>query len=320
MMLKLASHVVVAGLQFNGVTSATITSSWDQLTDTATLQFPRHAWFRGKRLFAGPNALIRRSNAVAIDLGYDNRLHPQFRGYVRSVSTGVPVSIECEDSMFLLKTTQINQSWRSVTLKELLTAILPPSIPFQAPDVNLGPFRIERASVAQVLEQIRKTYTLKSFFRDGKLYVGLAYPNPLQTRHKIYFDRHVPAGAGDGLEWRERDDVRIKLKAIIMRPDNSKEEFEFGDSDGELRTLHFYDVPASDVKGLAEAEMERLRYSGYRGDLEIFGEPNIQHGDIVELFDKFAPERNGAYLVKTVFKTFGEGGFRQNLTLETRVS
>lgn len=319
-MLKLASHVVIAGLQFNGVTSATVTSSWDNLTDTATLEFPRHSWFRGKRLFSGSDALIRRGSEVAIDLGYDNRLHAQFRGYVRSVSTGVPVMLECEDAMWLLKQTQINKSWRSVRLKELLSEILPPSFPFQAPDVSLGPFRIERASVAEVLKTLRETYTLKSFIREGKLYVGLAYWPELQKRHKIRFDVHVPAGGGDSLEWRERDDVRIKLKAIIMRPDNSKEEFEFGDPDGELRTLHFYDVPSSSVKAMAEEEIERLRYSGYRGDLEIFGEPRIQHGDIVELFDKFASERNGAYVVKAVYSTFGEGGFRQNLTLETRVS
>ena len=319
-MYKLSSDFRVAGLRFSGVSEATVTSSWDNLTDTATVTVPRFAWFEGKNVFAGEDARIRRGSPVSLGLGYDGRNHTRLEGYVRSVSADVPVRIECEDAMWQLKTTQVNKSWRTVTLRELLREVLPASVPFEAVNMGLGPFRITRASVAEVLQELRDTYTLRSFLRDGKLYVGLAYWPQLQRRHKIRWDVHVPAGGGSDLEWREADDVRVKLRVIVVKPDNSREEYDFGDADGELRTVHFYDVPAADVKARAEHELERLRYTGYRGVLEIFGEPFVQHGDIVELFDPRFTERGGAYLVKEVEARFGDGGYRQFLDLETRVS
>lgn len=58
-----------------------------------------------------------------------------------------------------------------------------------------------------------------------------------------------------------------------------------------------------------------LTYNGYRGDVHTFGEPAINHGDIINLVSNKLPERNGKYLVKAVKITDGVDGYFQTLTL-----
>ena len=124
---------------------------------------------------------------------------------------------------------------------------------------------------------------------------------------------------GIGASVRRKEDLRFKLKATIIYPNNTKQEVEIGQADGDLRSFHYYDVPKAEAKRLLEQELERLLAEGYSGSLTIFGVPRVLHGDIAELRSDLLPERDGDYLVKAVNTTFGPGGFRQNLTLDTRV-
>jgi hypothetical protein len=259
---------------------------------------------------------LKKGMDITVNLGYDNRTHTAFKGYLNIINADIPVSIECEDEAWKLKRTSITKSYKDVDLKTLLKDLLP-GLLFKAPDVRLGPFRITKASPAQVLDEIRKTYFLHSFFRDGMLYVGFAYWPELQKTHKISFDRHV---VEHDLRYVKEEDTKIKLTIVTISPDNEKKQYEFGDlEDGEERTLYYYDKNAAEVKHIGEEEVKRLRYTGYRGSLTIFGEPFIQHGDIVELTDPFYPGREGSYFVKSIKRTFDENGYRQTLELDTKV-
>jgi hypothetical protein len=184
--------------------------------------------------------------------------------------------------------------------------------------VELGPFRVSKASPAQVLDELRNTYFLKSFFREGKLYVGLAYWASLQKTHKIRFDLHVPTD-GNNLEFVRKEDIKIKLVIIVISKDNSKNEYQYGDKEGEERTFHYFNITKAQADEYAKKEEERLRYDGYRGSLTIFGQPTFFHGDVADITDPVYPERDGKYLVKSVSTSFGTDGFRQTLELDTRV-
>lgn len=72
------------------------------------------------------------------------------------------------------------------------------------------------------------------------------------------------------------------------------------------------------MKAIADDEIERLKYDGYKGSLTIFGN-SFNHGDIINLKDDSYPERNGRYLIKKVVTTFGQNGFRQKLELDTKI-
>jgi hypothetical protein len=73
------------------------------------------------------------------------------------------------------------------------------------------------------------------------------------------------------------------------------------------------------MKAIADEEIERLRYEGYRGTFTTFGAPRIEHGDVIDLRSDAYPERDGRYLVRAVTTTFGVGGFRQEVTLDSKI-
>lgn len=314
-MLRLASDIQIADFRFKSVVEVGIQSSWDFFTDTCTITIPRKLAWKDKPIATTANALFKRGQRISVSLGYGSTTK-RFSGYVHQIKAGIPTMIECQDDFWLLKQNTITESFENISLKELLSAVLPNGVPYQAPDVGLGQFRITRATPAQILDELKKDYYIKSWMRNGTLYCGFAYVPELQSEYVIRMNRNV---VENNLEYFVKDDIRIKLTMISIQSDNTRVEYEAGDSQGEQRTLYYYDKSLSDLKLLADAEIERLRYDGYRGSLTIFGEPFFQHGDILNLKDESYPERDGRYFVKSVETSFGQSGFRQTLELDARL-
>jgi hypothetical protein len=203
-------------------------------------------------------------------------------------------------------------------MEKLLRDVISKTVPYsiKADWHNLGKFTITKATPAQVLEELRKEYFVKSWFRGGVLYVGQAFVKSLQTTHKLVFNQHF---VESNLEFVNKDDVKIRIEGIILNAKNKKKKVTVGDPEGEVRTLHKYDVSEAEMKTFLTKELERLKYTGYRGTLTVFGQSNIQHGDIVDLYDPYYPEKEGRYLVKKVSKQFGMDGYRQVLDIEQRI-
>ena len=61
--------------------------------------------------------------------------------------------------------------------------------------------------------------------------------------------------------------------------------------------------------------LDRLRFEGYRGSFETFGDYFIRHSDQVTLKSFEYPEREGTYLVDSVDTYFGKNGFRKSIEL-----
>jgi len=291
-----------------------VTSSWEDLTDVASIVTPRKLRLQNQDVIQG-ESLFRRGDQVEVNLGYDGQLDQVFTGYLAGISPGVPLRFRCEDEMWKLKQTNYTLSYKNPTLKQILTDVV--DIPFEAVDAELGPLRFTNRSAAQILEELRKTYGLQSFVRDGKLYSGLAYWPDLASRHELKFEFDILPD--DDLEYQREDDISFKVKAVSMMPDNSKIELELGDPTGETRTLTYIGLSESELRATANREIERLRYEGYKGSFTTFGQPQIRHGDFVTLIDPRYGDRNGTYLVKRVTTTGGISGYRQEVELDTKV-
>lgn len=313
-MIRLTSKVHIGKHTFNGLVEGEITSAWDTFTDTCTLTFPhRLDWDKELKDY------IKRGDKVDIHLGYneDNKL--AFTGYIRSIKASIPVQIELEDTAYLFKRNTTTFSIKDATLADVLDKIVPSHIPIaRQPDkLGLAAFRISNMTPAQVLEEVRKNYFQKFWFRDGKLYAGLAYWPETRQTHKFHFQKNI---IKHDLEYLDEDQVKIKLKVISVDKDNKKKEYEYGDPEGEQRTIYYYGKTKADIDAIAEEEIKRMRYSGYRGSFTSFGEPYVNHGDEVVLDDNDYPERTGGYLVKSVTRSFGSGGYRQDIELDVKVA
>lgn len=327
-MIRLTSSIVLGDYLFDFVNEVEITSTWEKLTDTARITIPRNLRLKkdgtySENVAAGVDALWRRGNPVEIHLGYDGFNDKRFSGYITSINPKLPPEFACEDSMWQLKQVNVPTYTKTVGLRQLLTDILPPSYSFVADDIDLGKFRITRATIAEVLDYIRRRYGLSAYFRDNVLYVGFAYQlgrnTTVDTTSLAVFDFQKNIINSDNLSYLRDDDVSIQVTAVNVLPNNTRTEIKVGDAFGDQRTLYFYNLSDATVRQLATEALEKLKYEGFRGSFTTFLQPWVKHGDAIKLVDNKIPDRNGVYLVRQVVTTFGMGGGRQEITLDRKI-
>ena len=327
-MLRLCSNITVGDISFNFLNEVEINRSWQSLTNTGRMIIPRKLNWQQRDIVAGNNPLITRGSKVNIQLGYNNQLNTYFSGYVSQVNIRTPLELQFEDEMWLLKQVVVNFSFRAPTLQDIINEVEKqfkasaifakhnPSVSFKCIDIQMGQLRVKNLTIAKLFEFIRTNYGLQTFIRNGVVYTGLAYYTDQQVKVARQFDWNIIT---DNLEYRRLDDQKIKVKAISTYPNNTKIEYDTGDLDGDLRTLNYYNVSEADLKVFANNEIQKLKYEGFFGSFETFGDIYMDHGYAVQLVDKKLPDRNGLYLIKAVKTTFGINGFRNNVELDRKI-
>lgn len=331
-MLRLSSDITIGNAKFNFVNEVEIVSSWENLTDTARIVIPNNVRPQNQAgeitfdVTAGDQSIWKRGNPVEINLGYDDNNANVFSGVITKISPKKPLEFLCEDKMFILKQTTIDKfSQSKVTLKSLITAIMPTTIRFETEDITLGKFIISKASVAEILDYLRKKFGIFSYFLpNGNLYVGFAYRtasiDEISTGQITEFEFQKNIIDDSQLEYTRSDDVNLKVTAINILPNNTRKSITVGDSLGENRVLHFYDVTDKELNTLANEALQKLKYEGFIGSFLTFLQPTIRQGNAVKMIDTTIPDRNGVYLVRRVVTRFGMMGGRQEITLDRKIS
>lgn len=358
-MLRLISEIKIgtesAGIiTLRRVCNSRTKESWENLTNTFELEFPRAINRDGKNIFVGTDAVIGVGDKISVKMGYYPYLRQVFRGYITEIGSTIPLRIKCEDEMYLLKktnivfphdrqviTSSVTKTGKvkrlkkprtivdSYTLDELLDEILPDYIHYEAIDKNmqLSKRAYTNIPVTRILEDLRSTYGLFSFFRDDEesvnltnLHVGFASDFTTGNESEFTFERNIINS--DNLKWQNKDQSLYKVVVKLIDEDNNVEEHEEGDSEGSVITLHkFYDTskPKPDIKKIAQEWLSERKFDGYVGSFTTFFEPYVRPGDRVKLISHKLPERNGVYLVKTVEREFGKEGGRQEIFIDKKV-
>lgn len=300
---------------FDFLNDVEIDSSYEDLTSTAKIVIPRKLKLEDKDI----TSVFKRGDKVKIELGYFPTLKTVFTGYISKIHNKKPIQLDCEDSMFLLKTKIIDKySKEKVSLKDFLKDIIGSTVQYKelVEIPNLGSFRITNATVAKVLDELRKD-GIYCYFVDEVLNVGLPL-NATDTNEEDYKFEETIINS-DSLEYYIENDVRLKVIAKSLDFKNNKLEVEVGDKDGEVKTFYKYGTDKKSLTEYANIMLKNFKYTGYRGSFETFGEPFIRSGDRANLTSLVLPERNGKYIVKSVRRQFGMGGYRQVITLDAKV-
>lgn len=333
-MLRPVCTISIGEEEFDFVTTANFNSSWKLFTDTGNLTLPNKFKKDDKVLFVGEDNLFKKGDKVKVEAGYFPTKETIFEGYVKGVKPALPVEILVEDAAWLLKQNNITLSFEKVNLEELLTESLNKAkekatgyileglnqINLKVVEANLGAFRITNVNITNVLEELKKTYKLTSFFRGYDLYVGLAYYGDGKRAAFEFESKGVNAIITENLEYLKEEDTVIKVKAVSILENNQKIEVEVGDPSGEQRTITKYNLTEDELKEAATREIDRLRYEGFRGSFSTFLSPVMYHGDEVELIDPKTPERNGVYLIEAVDYEIGVNGYFQTIKLGAKIS
>ena len=299
----MSCYIEIGKYIFRNVNSVRIESSWKELTSRATIKLPNIKRLLEKDIKNGDEVLIR--------LGYNGELKDEFVGYVASVSPKIPLEIMCEDEMWKLKQKTVSHSWRSVKLKDVLKTLVPDAT-IECPDVTLSPFRLDKVTVAMALEKLKDEYMLVVYFRNKKLFVGLAYNEKSLGEVNYHFQKNAMMSS---LVFKKKEDIKIKVKAISIMPDNTRIEYEAGDPDGGQHTVHFYNHTKAELQALVKEKINRMKFDGYRGSFKAFGIPLPQHGMVANMMDDRYPERAGSFFIDGVTTDYGADGFRREVEL-----
>ncbi|WP_395075404.1 late control protein [Flavobacterium sp.] len=310
-------------LAFNAIHEVEIIKGVEELSDTAIIKLPTNFKIRQTNEQKFTEEAINVGDKVTIMLAYQGQYSGvEFKGYVKKISPKIPLEIHCEDSMWLLRRKNINKSLEKTTLKEILQEVVKDTAIQldidRIPNINLDKWIIKNANGTQVLESIKKQLCMTIFLNDeGKLYCGLQQGTNIGQ--SVVYDLNYNL-VENNLEFKAKDDRRIKVKYKYKAKDNKETSIEVGDIDGEQR--EFYTSVISDEKKLTEmatAEIEKLKYDGFDGDVTSFLIPFATRGMKAIIKDKDHKNREANYFIKKVVTTFGTGGARRKVTISNKL-
>lgn len=315
---------------FTGVNDISIARSIYSLAHTCTLKLPASAVMKNST--SGSTAistadLIRKGDEVSVELNYENYpVIKSFKGFVTSINHAQPLVIECENEAFLLKKKNIHQTFYRINAVDLITRIL------QGTGIKLSPetkkdnlkltidqMQVDNQTAAWVLQELKDKYAVHSYFTaEGELYAGLEHG---QKGTKVKYDLHKNVIKTENLKWQKPEDIKILVKTVCHKSDGSTVEAEYGDEDGEVKTIAVYDVTdQKQLLAIAKTEHAKYHQAGFKGDIETLLHPEISHADIAVIRDSVYPERSGDYFVHTVTTTFGTGGCRQKVEIDLKLT
>ncbi|MEO2080605.1 MAG: hypothetical protein ABGW88_13675 [Leeuwenhoekiella sp.] len=316
--------ITIGNLVFNSITSVQITSSWRNFTDTCFIQIPKAVHFRENGRLKPIKSIreyIKTGDKVKVELGYNRELVTEFEGYVsRSPQPTIPVVIECEDEMWQLKRKQVSVSIPDATVKQIVEASAP-GYTINAIDEAYGDFSALKTTPAKILEELRKTAGIYTFFRDGVLTSGKVYTDENITPVVANYKFGVNIIDTD-LKYVDALDTKVKIYGTSVQSNGEVVRAEIGEEGGDIRReAHTEGLSQAQLKKKLERNYNLVKnFGGYEGTLTSFGFPIVRHGQTVRVVDTIYEQRDTMHLVDQVeISASPDGGYRRVLELGKEV-
>lgn len=321
-MFVLKCKIKIGDYTFSSVNEVEITKSVEDLVDTAMIKLPTKFKIRSTGELKYIEEVIKPGEKVEITLAYEGKFEKvEFTGYVSKVSPKIPMEIQCEDAMWLLRRKNITKAFGKTTLKELLNEVVAGtgiSLSDKIPAMGIDKFIIKNANGAQVLQKLKEDFAISAYLDDeGKLYAGLEQMNNIGQ--VAIYDLNYNLVSND-LEFKTDEEKKLKVRYTYIDKSNKKKQVEVGDHDGELRTFHTSVISdEAQLRKMAEAELRKNKYSGFEGSVKSFLIPFATRGMVAEIRDKEHENREGKYYIKKVVTSFGTSGARRTVTIGNKL-
>lgn len=312
MAFVLASQITLGNYVLKEHNGVTIKKSIHEPVGTAEILLPRNTEFEGRQV----SEILKTGDEVSIALGYNEEIDVVFNGYLsRSPEANIPLKLYCEDEMYQLKKGSFDESFNKAKLQTIIDT-LAPNYTNDVADVTLDKLLVDSASALKVFHELKSQLGLYTYFKNGVLHCGLAYPNQY-NEHTYHMQKNV---AATNLKYRKAEDVVLLVKAISKNSDGSTLNAEYGDQNGSVRTVHYYNLSQTELTEKAKEVHGEFQFDGYAGSITGFGQPIIDIGDHLTIEDDLFPERSSTNLVDAVTITHGVNGYRYECELGKRVA
>lgn len=225
-------------LNFDFVNEFECSDSWRDLTNKGKLTMPKNLYFtdeNGKQRplkgtninvggFSSTAPLFLRGDKITVVAGYRyyNAAHREiedtaqfFSGYITKVNSKIPIQLDLEDNMWLLKQTpvQTHTFTKSDTLEAILKFILQGTgfTSTAITQTTFGTFTIGNETAAQVLQRLQKQYGFEFYFRGNDLRGGAyIYIEDEAISENFRFQENIIT---DEMEYNRKDDITLSCIA-----------------------------------------------------------------------------------------------------------
>lgn len=324
MYYRILSNIVVTKksgekIRFSSFVSLEIKKSIDSLENMASVKIPLSADLRrqnSKNQSVETANCFHKGDKISISVGYDE-LVEEFVGYISKVIVKKDVEIQCAGDDFLLNDNIPTETFKKATLKDVLSYILEGTnieIDGEIPLVELTNYVIPaNLSRIDAIKQLREKYGLTAYFDKNKIYMGLDF---VKYKGTAKYSIGVNTPNDNELEYQHADEMKFKVKAVNINKDNTRVEETVGDKNGSELTMFFYNVKnKADLKKLAEAKIEELRYSGYKGQLTAFLQPYCEPAMVAYVINPKKAELSGKYEIRSTTLTVSTSGGRRKIEI-----
>ena len=319
-MLKMCFEIQIGSVRLLGVESVSVESSVDLLADQATIQVPGMVFNKAYDI----ESKIKRGDKVVVKLGYDDDLHTEFTGYLKTIQPNSPLKLECEDSIYLFRRPVKDKAFTKTNVKVLLQYVLDQVNASLQPEqkmrlvtdlsgLQFDKFTLLRASGFEALEKLKQETGIAIYCRGNELHAHLRYT---EKRGDVTYDFARNVEQSDGLEYVKATDLKYRVKVVGRTQKGANVEVEVGEPGGDLRTFQRPTISdKATLEKVAKEELKKLSYDGYKGAIKGWLIPVCEIGYSAKLVDQEYPERSGTYFVNSVKTEFSSSGGRRTVTL-----
>lgn len=313
----LSYNIKLGTKTLKGLTSVTIDSSIESLSDVATIELP--AYINNKPYDI--ESVVKRGMAVEISLGYNDDNKAVFKGFVRSISVNTPCIIECEDEMFKFRKEVKSEVFVKKSVTDILKSVASQigyTVVSKVDALVYDKMVINQATGYEVLQRIQEQFRIVMYMYDSKLYANYMY----MERHGVEYLNFQKNIKASNLKFVRETDTKVKVNIRGIGADNkATKTVTVGESGGEVINLpeRLNVTNETALQNIAREELKRISYTGFRGDVTIWGKPFVGAAWVVSVKDEDYPDHDGFYFVKGVKTSFSKNGFERQLTLSERI-
>lgn len=312
-MLKMCFDIVIGKYRLKMVDSVKVKHSVEQLSDTATVTLP--AMVAGAALNVEDKLNV--GDEVTIQLGYNDRLQTEFKGYLKSIETdNGNLAFQCEDAIYLFEDKVKDEELANISLKSLLEKVakqIDPSITVETEfDFTWDKFTIYRATARDVLKKVQDETKANIWFREDTLHVQPQYAQASDKTMVFDFSRNIESSS---LKYRKAADKKVEVELTVNTPGGRKEKVSVGASGGKSIKKEVFGMTMEQARKIAENEHTIWCYDGYEGSFTGWLVPFVEPGDAVRLRDKDYPTKEGVYYVTGTEISFSKEGGKRTISL-----
>lgn len=263
---------------------------------------------------------------VEIELGYNNELNKEFKGFIKRRDFTDPCKLMLEGYSYQLRKKAPQKSWEKVNMRDILKELIKDTDivihPDTAKDLYYEPFYmgLRGQTAVEVIEDIKKKKGLTAYFINGnQLYVG---GDALAIREEV-----VEHALGwntideSQLIYRRAEDVKIKVRVKYTDKKGKKREVTGGHAGGQEAAFEFGTLSSEDEAiALALTKAQLFIYEGYEGKIKTKLEPYCQPGYKSIITDEVYKEREENVIVETVEVEIVSGSDTRIAELGKRIS